>query len=45
MDTTSAHRITRIVGAAAAAAWALPIAFIHLPTADARSKSWSEFWR
>jgi cutinase-like protein len=35
MDTTSAHRITRIVGAAAAAAWALPIAFIHLPTADA----------
>ena len=34
MDTTSAHRITRIVGAAAAAAWALPIAFIHLPTAD-----------
>jgi cutinase len=35
MDTTSAHRITRVVGAAAAAAWALPIAFIHLPTADA----------
>ena len=35
MDTTSSHRITRIVGAAAAAAWALPIAFIHLPTADA----------
>jgi cutinase len=35
MDTTSAHRITRIVGAAAAAAWATPIAFIHLPTADA----------
>ena len=35
MDTTSAQRITRIVGAAAAAAWALPIAFIHLPTADA----------
>jgi cutinase len=25
----------RIVGAAAAAAWALPVAFIHLPTADA----------
>jgi cutinase len=35
MDTTRPHRITRIVGAAAAAAWALPIAFIHLPTADA----------
>ena len=35
MDTTRPHRITRIVGAAAAAAWGLPIAFIHLPTADA----------
>jgi cutinase len=32
MDTSSCYRIARIVGAAA---WALPIAFIHLPTAAA----------
>ena len=35
MDTTSAHRIARVVGAVAAAAWALPIVFIHVPTAAA----------
>jgi cutinase len=35
MDTSSSHRNTRIVGAVAAAAWALPIALIHLPTAGA----------
>lgn len=34
MDTSSSHRIT--VGAAVvAAAWALPMSFIHLPTAGA----------
>jgi cutinase len=35
MDTTRAHRATRILGAIAATAWALPIALIHLPTAVA----------
>ena len=35
MDTTSAHRATRLLGAAAATAWALPIALIDLPTAAA----------
>jgi cutinase len=35
MDTTSAHPATRILGAVVAAAWALPIAAIHLPIATA----------
>jgi cutinase len=35
MDTTRAHRATRILAAIAATAWALPIAIIHLPTAVA----------
>jgi hypothetical protein len=35
MDTTRAHRATRILAAIAATAWALPIALIHLPTAVA----------
>src|SRR6478672_341088 len=35
MDTKSAHRAMRILGALVAAAWALPIALIHLPTAAA----------
>ena len=34
MDT-SGYWITRVVGAVAAAAWALPIAFVQLPTAAA----------
>jgi cutinase len=35
MDTTRAHRATRILAAIAATSWALPIALIHLPTAVA----------
>jgi cutinase-like protein len=35
MDTTSVYRATRIVGAVAAATWALPIALFHLPAAAA----------
>jgi cutinase-like protein len=35
MDTTSAQRATRILGVVAAAGCALPIAFIHLPSAVA----------
>lgn len=37
MDTSRSSRIKRIVGAVAAAAWALPIALIHVPTAAADS--------
>jgi cutinase len=35
MNTTPAHQATRILGAFAATAWALPIALIHLPSAAA----------
>ena len=35
MDTTSAHRAMRILGAVGTAPWALPIALMHLPTAAA----------
>lgn len=35
MGTRRTHRITRIVGALAAASWTLPIALIQLPTAAA----------
>ena len=35
MDTRRARRTTRIVGALTAAAWTLPIAFLHLPSAAA----------
>jgi cutinase len=35
MDIRREHRITRIVGALTAAAWTLPIALTHLPTAAA----------
>jgi cutinase len=35
MGISSSHRMARVVGAVAAAAWALPIAFVQLPVADA----------
>src|SRR6476469_3420784 len=35
MDASSPQRITRVVGAVAAAAWASPISFIQLPTSAA----------
>ncbi|HKP41357.1 cutinase family protein [Mycobacterium sp.] len=35
METAKAYRVTRIVGALVATAWALPIALINLPTAAA----------
>jgi cutinase-like protein len=35
MDTSLLYRLPRVVGAVAAAAWALPVAFIQLPTSAA----------
>src|SRR3954451_13669043 len=35
MGISSSHRIARVVGAVGAAAWALSIAFVQLPVADA----------
>jgi cutinase len=35
MDTSRSHPIARVIGAVAGAAWTLPIAFIHVPTAAA----------